>query len=447
MIVLRTAFRHAALRDYMCGGESQDPGDDRHSMQAWHDSGIHRTGAIFCPKPAFGTDFESSRFHLSCLRLGLGKAPLLDVKAGTIVTHEGFAPLVLKCLMTLWRELCQNSNRKQKKQLRSQDPRNINLDLQMRFDASTFAGKCELQSSLPSEHELVDEMPEHEKQEDKEEKKAGLVVIIDLNGVLVHGSSVGNGKVWSSCYRPEAHDLVTVLFELKKTHGINFGFYSGMNREDMKSIVVPILASCGLTSLHGEGDAEDELHLRFGPEPEDTFFLLDEFEFLADIEWQRDDGQIRISHQRRAKDPISPCWEGRLIVVSGSARKSKNYRDYVLPVCNFSHELSRSGQATSFGHFIAFLKCNSVLKESTDLRPQLLAERRRHQAYVNLMLALCPTTLLYRRWEMDVIHDFSGVLISSTAESALLQKLRRPCKCGPKEALNVIDRTCSFLLP
>merc|ERR1711920_170160 len=144
---------------------------------------------------------------------------------------------------------------------------------------------------------------------------------------------------------------------------------------------------------------------------------------------------------------ICACREGRLIIVSGSARKSKSYRDCVFPVCNFSHELARSGQATGFGRLMGFLSCERVLLESADLRPQLLAERRRHQTYTNLMLTLCPTTLLYRRWEMYVIHDFCGTgdLISSIGESCLLQKLTRPCKCGWKEAPAVLDRTCDFL--
>merc|ERR1712232_1251469 len=133
----------------------------------------------------------------------------------------------------------------------------------------------------------------------------------------------------------------------------------GMNRTDMKSVVVPLLASCGV--FPADGGAEDELHLRCGPESDNSVILLDEFSFFPEIELERSDGVIRVSHQMRTKDPICACREGRLIIVSGSARKSKPYRDYVFPVCNFSHELARSGQATSLGRLMGFLCCDSVL--------------------------------------------------------------------------------------
>ena len=89
-----------------------------------------------------------------------------------------------------------------------------------------------------------------------------------------NGLSVANEKVWSSTERPDARDLVRLLVHLKKGRGLDFGFYSGMNREDMKSIVVPLPSSLAIRAgygqretTHGRDNAVSNLHLCKPPLP------------------------------------------------------------------------------------------------------------------------------------------------------------------------------------
>ena len=100
----------------------------------------------------------------------------------------------------------QDLRRTEKKRVKSQRLRVRDIR-EKRFDAST-SGKYLSQTSLPGQLHVPGEMVEEVVCASSLPEDVNMLVIIDLNGVLVHGLSVANEKVWSSTDRPDARDLV-----------------------------------------------------------------------------------------------------------------------------------------------------------------------------------------------------------------------------------------------
>ena len=100
----------------------------------------------------------------------------------------------------------QELRRTEKKRVKSQRLRVRDIR-EKRFDAST-SGKYLSQTSLPGQLHVPGEMVEEVVCASSLPEDVNILVNIDLNGVLEHGLSVANEKVWSSTDWPDARDLV-----------------------------------------------------------------------------------------------------------------------------------------------------------------------------------------------------------------------------------------------